>query len=338
MTAQSLQQERTTPVRSPHRTAGRSVVKPAPTTGATGPITPDTRVPAPRVSPATRSKNRRDTKYQTPQADPELVAASLPDTDGPVWVTPEIATLWLSRNTANRPVRDARVLAFARDMANGDWPYTGEAIKFDTEGNLIDGQHRLFAIIEANVTVKLLVLFGLDRSAQQYLDAGIKRTVADALTFRGEINTSLLASCARVGIQADHNNWNHKNTLTTAEVIDWITNHPDIRRHVHIVGSASAKIDISPTVFTYASWRLSQISPAEAAAFVSDVIDMRSLGAGDPINTLLQRFRSARKGREKLDHRTQLLFVYRTWNALRTGTRLQQLKVPAGSWALIEPR
>jgi hypothetical protein len=120
-----------------------------------------------------------------------------------VTVTPAMATRWLETNDINRHVRQSRVEQYARDMTAGHWSPTVEPIKFPTTGTLLDGQHRLWAIVESGATVDLFVASGLDETTQHYMDSGIARTAADDLGMRGETNSPLLSSIARLGCVTD---------------------------------------------------------------------------------------------------------------------------------------
>ena len=78
-------------------------------------------------------------------------------------ITPEMAREWLKKNMHNnRPVLKATVHNYARQMRCGTWNLTHQGIAFDQNGELVDGQHRLSAIIEANVPVKMNVTYGLN--------------------------------------------------------------------------------------------------------------------------------------------------------------------------------
>ena len=81
-------------------------------------------------------------------------------------VTPELAREWLGFNTHNRNMRARTVLAYAADMASGDWRWTGDSVKFATDGTLLDGQHRLAAIAEAGCTITTLIVRGLKNDTQ----------------------------------------------------------------------------------------------------------------------------------------------------------------------------
>jgi hypothetical protein len=89
-----------------------------------------------------------------------------------VTVTPKLAGEWMESNEKNRHIRDRLVVKYARDMSAGNWSLTGEAIKFDTEGCLVDGQHRLLAVILSGVSLQMLVVCGVERAAQTVMDTG----------------------------------------------------------------------------------------------------------------------------------------------------------------------
>jgi hypothetical protein len=74
-------------------------------------------------------------------------------------VTPAMAEKWLDRNhDRNRSVNDKRVEAMASDMRTGHWRLTHQGICFDAEGVLIDGQHRLWAVMSSGCSVRMLVV------------------------------------------------------------------------------------------------------------------------------------------------------------------------------------
>lgn len=107
-------------------------------------------------------------------------------------ITPEVALEWLEKNTNNRPV-DRKVTAFlVEEITAGRWKVNGDAIRFDTQGNLIDGQHRLYAIAKAGVAVESLVIHDLESGVFDTIDCGKRRSVGDALTLAGESNAYVL--------------------------------------------------------------------------------------------------------------------------------------------------
>lgn len=100
-------------------------------------------------------------------------------------VSPTQAKNWLSKNAGNRPIRDKHVRALAEAMKKGQWRLTNQAIGFDANGNLADGQHRLYAVIESGKTVKMMVTTGLEPEVRNVIDTGVIRNAGQALYMAG---------------------------------------------------------------------------------------------------------------------------------------------------------
>src|SRR5579884_3546217 len=75
-------------------------------------------------------------------------------------VTPEIAREWLTHNVKNRTLSEDSANALARDIKSGNWLTTHQGIAFNDRNELMDGQHRLEAIIRANKAAILMVTIG----------------------------------------------------------------------------------------------------------------------------------------------------------------------------------
>jgi hypothetical protein len=117
-------------------------------------------------------------------------------------IGPVAAAELLKRNFKNRNLKTNTIDAYARDMRNRAWLLTHQAIAFDTEGNLIDGQHRLQAIVASKATVLMLVITGIPAvtEKQQTMDAvdrGVNRSIADQLSIQhGIINAGRIVQIA----------------------------------------------------------------------------------------------------------------------------------------------
>ena len=94
-------------------------------------------------------------------------------------ITPALATRYLGKNSGNRPTKTRAVRSYTNDMETGHWYVTGDTIKFDEEGILRDGQHRLYAIIESGKAQVLLVVRGLSKEAMKGVDKPVARGIVD---------------------------------------------------------------------------------------------------------------------------------------------------------------
>lgn len=115
-------------------------------------------------------------------------------------VSPEQAALWLKGNVRNRPLANRTVAKYAKEMQAGEWTMTAEAIKFTSGGTLVDGQHRLHAVVAAGVPVMMTIAFGVDDpKAFEKVDGGKVRNVPDLLYLRDNTikDTKIHAAIAR---------------------------------------------------------------------------------------------------------------------------------------------
>jgi len=102
-------------------------------------------------------------------------------------ITPDQAMQWLeTANTNNRKVSDSHVQRLARDMVEGKWTLTHAGIAFGPDGTLLDGQHRLWAICMAGISVEMFVWRGIDPQSMMAIDCGKSRSMADILNIAGE--------------------------------------------------------------------------------------------------------------------------------------------------------
>lgn len=98
-------------------------------------------------------------------------------------ITPKMAEIMLLRNHKNRDPRKGHVSFLAGQMLNGKFLLTHQGIAFDAGGVLIDGQHRLMAIVESGVTVTMVVSWGCSDLSRLYTDDHAKRSGSDAVSF-----------------------------------------------------------------------------------------------------------------------------------------------------------
>lgn len=101
-------------------------------------------------------------------------------------VTPDVARVMLTRNKNNRILKVKRVQRYSDDMKTGNWTLSTDPICFDKDGNLLNGQHRLNAVIQADVPVLMTVAYDVPNDA--VIDKGLERNTGDALYMRGKIS------------------------------------------------------------------------------------------------------------------------------------------------------
>lgn len=116
------------------------------------------------------------------------------------------------RNPVNRRLSEATVQNYAGEMRAGHWQLTHQGIAFDVNGNLVDGQHRLAAIIEYGAPIEMMVTTGLPTQLKlngvaikpmDVVDRNKVRTTGQVLTLsHGIPNGSLIAAIIRTALMS----------------------------------------------------------------------------------------------------------------------------------------
>lgn len=135
---------------------------------------------------------------------PESLASVETDT---CFVDAEAAEFFLSLNVTprkgvagtNRPKVSNVVRALATDIINGKWHYSHQGIAFNDKGELIDGQHRLEAILAADgiqpgIMVPVMITWGLPPESNEKIDLQSRRTPGTFLAMDGHVAANRLAT------------------------------------------------------------------------------------------------------------------------------------------------
>lgn len=243
-------------------------------------------------------------------------------------VSPPVAEGWLGKNERNRNLRQRIVASYARDMAAGNWHLSGEAIKFAKGGRLLDGQHRLHAVVQSGATVKMLVVRGLAEHVQDVIDAGTARTAGDALRMRGEPSYSALAATARLailnreGIQLDAGG---NLRPTHSEILAFVDENQDVKNAVNMASGLRNAIDVPVSLLALACWILSRIDPDDTEKFMTALATKVDLKAGDAVLALLNRLSEVRRNGRIVTRSDYLSLIFRAWNYWRSGTKVNTL-------------
>jgi hypothetical protein len=278
-------------------------------------------------------------------------------------VSPSLARRWIeaSEDVRQRTVVRRRVEKLAHAINSGQWRVTHQGIALTEDGVVLDGQHRLHAIIAADETVDVLVVRGVDPEVFGVLDTGASRTPADSLKIAGYKDTNVLAAMVRTILVYDAvagttaGDWSTVDRqVTTADILEWLDD-PDrveaayaamgrgrrvagaVARHgaTTPISAANLIVDLYPT----------DIGPATIAEFNERLIDGVLLGPRSPI-LAFRRWLVAETGYVNLPHsvrRPTTVGVFlkaindyaigheRSLAIFRFGRELMPLPIPPGS-------
>ena len=116
-------------------------------------------------------------------------------------ITPDMAkTILTYRNKNNRNYRYNQLAKLSDAIEKGEWKVTNQGLAFDKEGNLIDGQHRLAAVLQTRKTVPMMVATNMPADIFNVIDSGCKRTTGDALDILGSENGLVVSGAIKIFI------------------------------------------------------------------------------------------------------------------------------------------
>lgn len=252
-----------------------------------------------------------------------------------VRVTPALAEKLLGLNTRNRNVRERTLDSYARDKEAGNWVFNGDTVCFGRhcevlDAILLDGQHRLMAIVKSGVSEWVLVVYGLDTSAQETMDTGIMRQVADQLRINGYANSNHVAALARKVMLWEHGHYALKGNMkwTATELLDLVDE--DGRVLISAAWSASnARFIKAPgSVVSLAHWMFHEKNTEQAAWFMDRLADGAMLDVDHPVKRLRDRLDGHAGKRSRISEAEALALIITAWNAYRNKEKRKKLQLP----------
>ncbi len=246
-----------------------------------------------------------------------------------VTVTPAMAREWLDRDDwNNRPLNAQAVTRYARDMSRSEWYLNGEPLIFNGT-KLLDGQHRLAAVVAAGIPVKFAVIDNVDQDAFLTIDTGRKRTVSDTLVIAGEQNTAHMGATLQI--------FHHLYTFNNINSTSFDPSRMDVARHIERLGSERIQESISygrtvhrilggsASLYAALHLYLGIFHREQANTFFETLAEGDGLYPGSPIRTLRNYLLNQRPGSTQSDRRKVAAVTITAWNARRRGYSLSRL-------------
>lgn len=161
-------------------------------------------------------------------------------------ITPAQAERYLERNEHNRSLRVRHVEKLASDIQEGRWHLNGSSIVFNGDGTLLDGQHRLAAIVQAGVPVDMLIVRGVSKAAMATIDANISRKASDVASLRGYTHVNHLTGTVRLIMSVKTRNSRIGEMISTGAIMDFLRKHPHLQDSVIATYGLGKAVPITP--------------------------------------------------------------------------------------------
>jgi hypothetical protein len=243
-------------------------------------------------------------------------------------ITPEVASELLHKNTANRPINAAIVIKFSVSMSRGFWALNGEPIIISRNGDLLDGQHRLLAVVKSGCTITSFVVRGVDSEVFSTIDSGRSRNAGDVLAINGEKNVNKLGALLRCIIRWERGELDYHESRHTPILIEDIcaalARHPLARESVSY---CTQEPHLQSAGVAFIHYVATKARPEISRAFFDMLKDGLNAYAGAPAHTLRERLRTTLGSGTTTSRCETIALCIKAWNFYAQGKRVTCLRV-----------
>lgn len=247
-------------------------------------------------------------------------------------ITPEVASKMLESSVGNfRNIDRGRVAKYAAEMISGKWLFNGETIKLNGTC-VIDGQHRLAAIVKSGVTVECVVIRNLDKMTGVTIDCGKGRTLSDWVKYRGIKNAVSVTSMARNVVLYNAGRWGSQSVSSgytkDSDIIEYIESHNEQLQAAHHISDPCAAIIPRSFLGALLVIACGGRSPSEnnMCNWFCDALHSGSgLNEGEPVLVLRNKMIGVEKSRRESLFLQKMVLTL-AWNKTIKGERVKILK------------
>lgn len=243
-------------------------------------------------------------------------------------ITPALAEKMLKRNTRNRSVSEHTVKRYAEDMTAGRWKLSNDAICFNGD-LMINGQHRLHAVIKSGVAIQCFVIESMDSDAFDVMDIGKRRSIGDALSVMGEKNANVVGAALQLierYMTGQMAGAEKRKRYSAIDVESFLKKYPEVRESVPFGIGSIRKLCGSGAMPSACHYLFSRKSPEQANQFMTTLKSGAGLEAGDPIFILREALMHNAIAKAKLPLSHIMAYIIKGWNAWRKNRPMKFLR------------
>jgi hypothetical protein len=212
-----------------------------------------------------------------------------------ITLTPDMAYAMLEKNKHNRPLDSANVARLERAIKNDRWKFNGDTIKISEEGDVLDGQHRLWAVINTGKSVRTAIVYGVKRDAFATIDTARKlRTGSDVISINGVTRHRKVIASALTWLirwQAKDGIPNYRapeNRVENADIEDALRAHPEMGKAAERAIALRRLCNVSVMAFLY--YVLANRNQEIADRMMDTLEDPSGIAVSDPFFRLRNYF------------------------------------------------
>lgn len=263
----------------------------------------------------------------------------LPPADLPVLqnvlITPEDARRVLKSLDGTKQFRDPtqeRVRLYMDELANEEWRQTAEPIKFAPDGSLIDGLHRLHAIVQSGCPMETVAAYNVSNEAIPRVDTGRPRTSAQFLHWLGVEDSTEVASVLRFVLGYIRHIGGSKTPVgakcgivTPVRIRTAHEEHPAVGASVRKLRGLRGARTVPQSIGAFVHYMGSRSSPEKADEFARLLADKAGYERGHPVHSLLRAVEEHRRGRKTPDRVAVCWMTATAWQAFEVNSNRVRL-------------
>jgi hypothetical protein len=254
-------------------------------------------------------------------------------------LTPKRAKELIDRSArlkfTQRSLSKAEVERYAQMMRVGDWKFNGDTIKISKRGAVIDGQHRLAAIVLADVPVRTAIAWDVPEETFDTIDRGKIRSFREILGIQGEGSPQNLSTALMWLHLYEYRNMHKRYKRTAQDVMHCLERNPKLRQSVDFARNLSGTI-CSKGLIAFAHYIFRHTAKlSEVEEFFRRLSDGVMLKKGDPILVLRNRLidnKHRRLGRGKLRAVDILALMFKAWRHHLADEKIERLLWKQGKY------
>ena len=248
-------------------------------------------------------------------------------------VNSEIAKAYLTKNTKKRKPNKAQIIRLSNKIKKGIWKEdTAEMIKISKNGNILDGQHRLMAVIDANVSIYFHFALGLEEEVFSVLDTGSLRNASDSFFISGVKNSNTIPSIITLNNSLKKGNKDlhigKDKKLSNNELLDIYNENnifwDDIATKTMRYYQSFSKI-LSPQIIGGFYSVVKEISTDKSDKFMEEFCTGMDI-SNYSINLLRNAFIKDKMSNRKMQIDMKLALIIKAWNFYNKGVNTKVLK------------
>jgi hypothetical protein len=241
-------------------------------------------------------------------------------------ITPTIAKEMLKRNPNNRRLSETHVNFLAKEMTNGNWMFDAQPIRLSESGALLDGQHRLSAIVKSDTQQQFLVIKGVDEEAFKVMDTGKIRSAGDIFSIEGIPNYHTASAATRLIMNIKSGDRSRGDSGATkpsnTDILNYYNEHPEISEFSVKAEELYRRFNrvMPPSQIAGLMYLTHERSVTDSEIFWNKLCTGLDVPTKSPIDFLRRKlFDDKYVNTTKLKQTHKLALIFKTWNHFRSG-------------------